>query len=252
MQSIALISGLIGAIASAILGFGVRLFLDKRAQKDAERRLAFVYLVKVSDVVAADIAVRAVIKSLVPADALKELVDSTNGKFGPSHKISAMLAEALQKLTPEEVSSNSGYKAVPRFVKSQLESAKDFKLTSEQLSKLPQDAVFSSNRFQILHGHVMQTVEMWGALFENDERYWVTPEGIHDQWMSLVRFTDAARELRLALIRFGAADQKHATALLSKQVDALFEVVRTKWADQPKLVAAAADSQKAANSEPAA
>jgi len=63
MQTIALISGLIGEIVSAILGFGARLILDKRTQKDAERRLSFVYLVKViSDIVAADIAVRTFIK----------------------------------------------------------------------------------------------------------------------------------------------------------------------------------------------
>lgn len=251
MQPIAIISGLVGALVSAILGFVVRLILDKRAQRESERRLAYIHLVKVSDVVAADIAVRTVVKPLIPQDAFKELVERDKASFGPSHKLSAMLAEALNKLTKEAIEANPNLKAIPRLARTQLEAAKEFKLTAEQLSKLPKDVVFLSNRLQGLHSHVMQCIDMWGALFEQDERYWITPEGIHDQWMSVVRFASTARELRLALIRYGASTPKEAADLLSLQVSYLIGIVSTKWSDQPKLAAAAAaESSKAASNEP--
>ena len=226
--------------------------MDKRAQKESEQRLAFVYLIKVSDVVAVEIAAKQTLKLLMPSEELEKLTHDGAGTFGPSHKVSAMLAQALLKISVEEVRADPNLKVIPRFVKSQLEAAKDFKLTAEQLAKLPKDVVFASNRFQMTHAYVMQCVEMWGAFFENNERYWVTAEGIHDQWMSVVRFVQAARELRLALIRFGAADHKQATDLLSKQIGYLFEVLLAKWADQPKLAAASAGAQKAAVGEPTA
>lgn len=251
MQPIAIISGLIGAIASAVLGFVVRYILDRRALRDAERRLAYVYLVKVSDVVAADIVIRTVIKLLVPQDYYNELVVCDKNLFGPSHKLSAMLAEALSKLTKESIEGNPSLMAIPRFAKSQMEAAKEMKLTSEQLSRLPKNVVFLSNRFQTSHGQVMQCIEMWGALFENNERYWVTPDGIHNQWMCIVRFAAVARELRLALIRYRATTPKEATELLTKQVSYLIGIISTKWADQPKLAAAAVESSKAASIEPA-
>lgn len=248
MQAVALISGLIGAIASAALGFLVRLVLDRRAQKEAEMRLAFVYLIRVSNVVAAELALKSVIKTMISAEALKEFTKSDSEQFEASHKLSAMLAEGLQKLSTEEIRAEQGYRALPRLVSSQLESAKEVKLTSEQLSKLPRDIVFLCAKFQTSLSHVVQVVESWGAFFENDERYWVTPEGIHDQWMTLVRFAGAAQELRRALIRFGAATPEEARELLSNQIDSGLEVMRAKWADKPKLAAAIA-ARKAASSE---
>lgn len=201
--------------------------------------------------VAADLAVRTAIKAMVPADELKKISEPGSGQFEVSHKLSAMIAEGLQKISFEEIRAEQSYRAIPRFMNSQLETAKEVKLTSEQLSKLPRDVVFSCAKFQTQLTHVLQVVEMWGALFENDERYWVTPEGIHDQWMTVVRFVRAAQELRFALIRFGAASPEEARELLAKLTESGLEIVRTKWADKIKLDAALA-AHKAANGEPMA
>jgi len=156
MQPIALISGLIGALVSAALSFWVRYSLDQRAQRETEKRLAYVYLVKITDVVAVDMSIRTIVKALVPQSVRNEMAESTNSKFTPSHKISVILAEAFQKLTEEDVKSNQQYKVMPAFVKSQLESSKGLILTADQLSRLPKDVIFSINRFHSLLGSALQ------------------------------------------------------------------------------------------------
>jgi len=86
----------------------------------------------------------------------------------------------------------------------------------------------------------MQVIEMWGALFEHGENAWLTPEGIHDQWLALVRYADSAKQLRGALIAAGAATSAEADRLLKRQQNQLLEVLTQKWKNQPKLAAAAA------------
>lgn len=239
MQSHVLISGLIGALLSAGLGFIARLILDRRAIQIAERKLGYVYLVRVSEVVAIDMVTRVVIKALVPPTAIVEL-QAENNAYSPSHKISAMLAEMLKSIPLETIRTDPTYRTIPRFAKAQIESAKDVKLTPEQLSKLPPGVIFDSNRYIALHGHVMQVIEMWGALFEHGENTWLTPEGIHDQWLTLVRYIDSAKQLRGALIAAGAATSAEADQLLKRHQNQLLEVVALKWQNQPKLAAAAA------------
>lgn len=246
MQSLALISGLIGALLSAGLGFVARLILDRRAIQTAERKLAYVYLVRVSEVVAMDIVTRVVIKSLVPPSAIAEL-QAENDAYAPSHKVSAMLAEMLKSIPLETVRADPTYRTIPRFAKAQIESAKDVKLSPEQLSKLPPKVIFDSNRYITLHGHVMQVIEMWGALFEHGENTWLTPEGIHDQWLALVRYADSAKQLRGALIAAGAATPTEAAQLLKRHQNQLLEVIAQKWQNQPKLAAAAAALRSSQN-----
>lgn len=249
MQTIAIISGLIGALVSGVLSFGVRLLLDKRAQREAERRIAYVYLVRVSELVAADIIIRSFIKVYVPEEAANDLA-SANDAYEPSHKVSALLAEALSKLTSEDITEDQNLRAIPRFAKTLLDAAKESRFSSEQLSKLPQEAVFACHRFQNYHQYVCQIINMWSDFFENNERYWVTPEGIHDQWRALVRFADHARVLRAALIRYGAATPEQASTLMSAQVKEMHENIASKMTDKPRLLAAAEAAKKAVDSEP--
>lgn len=248
MQTAVVISGLVGALLSGVLGFAVRLYLDKRAQLDAERRIAYVYLVRVSEFVAAEVVVRSAVKVFVPASSLGEL-GSLDGAFEPSHKVSALIAEALTKLPADEVATNPNYRVIPRLASVMLEAAAESRLSLEQLAKLPKDAVFACHQFQNYHRHVCQVVSMWAGFFERDERYWITAEGIHDQWRALTRFADQARAVRNALIRYGAATPAQATALLSSQVNEIHRTVVSKFEDKPKVLAAEQAAEAAAKTE---
>ena len=79
---------------------------------------------------------------------------------------------------------------------------------------------------------------MWADFFEHDDRSWLSPEAIHDQWLGTARFFEHARSLRTALIKEGALSSNEASALLKKQVDKYNEVIISKWKHQPKIQAA--------------
>lgn len=186
-----------------------------------------------------DIVTRVIVKSLVPPRAITEL-QAENDAYSPSHKVSAMLAEMLKSIPLETVRADPTYRTIPRFARAQIESAKDVKLSPEQLSKLPPEVIFDSNRYITQHGHMMQVIEMWGAFFEHGENTWLSPEGIHEQWLTLVRYVDSAKQLRSALIAAGAATSAEAAQLLKRHQNQLLEVIAQKWQNQPKLAAAAA------------
>ncbi|MBF0115586.1 MAG: hypothetical protein HQM04_11180 [Magnetococcales bacterium] len=248
MQPDVIISGFVGALLSAGMGYVVRLHLDRRAQKDAERRLAYVYLVRVSELVAAEIVVkafvRAFVKVFVPADVVKELMSPT-GAYEPSHKVSAILAEIISKKSPEEFKNNHDSIGVLRLVNEMLGAAKESRLSAEQLSKLPREAIFSCHQFQKHHVYICQVVSMWIGFFENGERCWFTSDGIHNQWRALVQFLDHARSVRDALVLYGAATQEQANLLLSRQIHEINEAYVSNSLDQRKITAATIDVKQA-------
>ena len=65
MTSVALISGLIGALLSAGLSFWIRSYLDKRALQNLEHALAYVHLVQVSHLVAMRTVITTYFKTLL-------------------------------------------------------------------------------------------------------------------------------------------------------------------------------------------
>lgn len=106
MQTVALISGLIGALISAGLSYWIRATLDRRNQKESEARLAYVYFVRISEQVAIELVVSSFIK-IMAGERARESLASRDGTFEPSHKLSVLLAEEIQKLTPREAKSNT-------------------------------------------------------------------------------------------------------------------------------------------------
>lgn len=245
MQSLALISGLIGALISAGLSYWIRATLDRRNQKESEARLAYVYFVRISELVAMDLVVSSFIKIMAGESARESLV-SKDGTFEPSHKLSVLLAQEIQKLTTEKLKETPGLSIIPVFLKSQLEALSESKLSAEQLSKLPRETVFTYSLFLNYLSHLRGTVLLWMTSFEEQQTSWVTPEAIHDQWIGVSRFFGHARSLRAALVLAGAATKSEASTLLQKQVSTYNEIIYAKFQHQPKLKAAIAEAKSAA------
>jgi hypothetical protein len=246
MQNIALISGLIGALISAGLSYWIRSSLDRRNLRDGERKLAYVYFVRISDLIALEIVVTSFIKNLV-GDRARESLASKDGTFEPSHKLCVLLANEIKKLTPDKLKETPGLSIVPIFLESQLESMSESKLSAEQLSELPKETVLNYSLFLNYGSHLQGVVVLWIAVFEKRQMSWVTPEAIHDQWLAVARLFDHARQLRSALLSAGAASPSEATALLKKQVTTYNENLLANFQHRPKLQAAIAETEAAAN-----
>lgn len=245
MEKIALLSGLIGALLSAALSYGIRASLDKRALRHAESRLAYVHLVQISQLVAMEAVLTNYFRLLVGGRA-GDTLTSKDGTFQPSHKISVLLAQQLQKSKPEKWKDEPGFSVVPVFLKSQLDSISDSKLTAEQLSKLPKESVLIYAQFLSYLSHVRGVVLLYVSFFEDEKPPLITAENLHDQWLTMKRFFDHAGKLRLALVSGGAASAIEAATLLQRQVALYNEQLVSKLQDKPKIDAALAQASSEA------
>ena len=239
MQTIALISGLIGALASGALAFGVRIYLDQRAQREAERRLAYVHLVSVTEYVAIEIAVVSYAKAYVSDDTVAKF-RAEDGAYELPHAISAFLSEAILKTQPIEGKHKSRIRHLSKYAATLLASENEVRLSPEQLSKLPRSLVVASYEFQAHHASVCLLVDLWVDMLGSEDRSWVTPSWFQDQWRSVVRFSQAARRLRDELILYGAATKEEGYRILLRRALAAHEMFAAQISDNSKLEAAQA------------
>lgn len=201
-------------------------------------------MVKISQLVAMGSVVKTVAK-IYAGDAVKSAMETTDGKFETSHAISVVIADAIKKVTPKMLKAKqSGLKHASAFLESQLESISDSKLTAEQLSKLPKEAVLTYSLYLTYLSHLQDVIKSWSIFLENFDNSWATPEAVHDQWLTLVHLDEQSRALRLVLYKASGISAKEADALLQKQVKAHLENVMGKLQHKPKLEAAQVDLKK--------
>lgn len=241
MQNLALLSGLIGALISAGLSYWIRDKLDSRSMRNAEVRLAYVYFVRISEFVAFDVVIRSLVSSFSKTyggERFDELFSSKSGSFEPSHAASVLIAQELQKLTPEKLKENSSLSIIPIFLKLQMDAISESNLSAEQLSKLPKDVVFVYSLFLKHLSYMRGIILLWTSFFEQQNTSWVTPEAIHEQWIAIAKLFEHARSLRSALLSADAASTSEASVLLKKQISVYNETFFDKLKDKPKLQAA--------------
>jgi len=243
MNSSTLVSGLIGALISAALSFAIRAFLDKRSLRDREKRLAYVHVVRISEIVAADIVFRSFLKVMIP-DRIRDEIKSKDGSFDPPHILSALFARQFKTITPEKLEELPGRSVIVPFLQSLVEGIDESRLNAEQLSTLPKEAILDYSLFLKYLSHLRGSLLLWISLFDKKDISWVKPEVFHDMWLTLTRFVEHARKLRSALIRSGAANGPEASALLKQQIEKFNEDLLTKMQQTPKIQAAMVEADK--------
>lgn len=242
MEASTLISGLIGALISAALSYIVRIKIENRSKRIAQKKQAYVYLVRISEIIAAHVVAKSFISTMIN-DEVKQKLSAAEEDFEASHAICALLAHHLKDVSDEKI-SELGLKSAPRYFTPLIESTKESRLTPEQLSKLPKKTVYTCHKFQKSLDQILQLTAMWTSYIEDGDRFWVTPEGLHDHWTTITRFLKQAEDTRISLVIYGAATLNEAEVLLDKQVKEAHEAVWTRFRNTSPL-AAAAESIKA-------
>ena len=250
MNSVALVSGLIGALLSAGLSYWIRSYLDKKALQISERSLAYVHLIQVSHIVAMRNVLTNYFKALL-GDNFTQTMTSKDGLYQPIHKASVVFANLLNNSEPKKWKETAGVSILPVFFKSQLESISASKLTADQLAKLPRDAVLSYSQFLNSLSYVRGIFLIYISLVEDSHPPQITAENIFDQWTTINEFFQRADKLRLALVKNGAATDNGAAMLLANQMATYSEQLLLRLKEQPQVAAALAEvSSDAAKSKP--
>jgi hypothetical protein len=248
-QALALIAGLVGAIVSAVFAFAIRWYLDRHNERKAERRVAFVHLVQVSEIVALDGLARGAAKTFAIDEGIKSLA-SADGAYNPSHAISVLLHRELSKITPESLASKPEASAIVRVLRTYAEGSKEKELTTAQLATLPRDTILAYRNYLTARSYVFQCIELWLELFERGSGSWFTPELIHHHWVLLDSFVKKASVLRTALIAQSGISRSLARQILVQQIETLGKAYLSVFTEQPKIKAAmraAADAVETTN-----
>lgn len=220
MQLSNLLAGLIGALISAGLSLIVRWFMDHRAQLQAERRIGYVHVVAVSEVLAMERLLRTYLDALGITEKFGKLGDS-GGKFEASHRASVLIADAIKNAPPDTLRFPDGQAVDPRQLKRMLEALQQSKLGTDVLSRFPRGTIQLALRLQSCEEQVSAGLGLWLATINDDDRTWVSPKAIYEQWTAIGRLVDTARALRLAMIEAGVLDAAEAAALLKSQTQHL-------------------------------
>jgi hypothetical protein len=229
---LALISGLLGAVITAIFNYFINIKLINRTHKIREQQTAYVYLVKVSLVIAAEIFIKSELKSFMEKAGLTK---SGEDFFGIA--MCAVLAEGINKLELENLEE------IKKFLR-KAETEKifdeffDYKISDELLAEFPRTAVVNYSLFSGYASGTKSIIAIWFAWARTGDSTLLTAENIYNQWMTIKNFFASAKALRDILIEKGNVSDKDAMELVNKQLEEIKKGSAEITSAKPKLEAA--------------
>lgn len=227
---IALLSGLLGAVITAIFNYFINIKLAKREQKRKEQRMAYVYLVKVSDIVAIDLMLRKIIsrelKKLDPNNVFQGFIKSISEKLNMPHAACTLIAKALNDTDSDPI------KKIRDSLQSLSQSEYDFpevmgfQLPDEMLVQLPRESVIHYSSFIKNIFAIRQAYNLWLHWAKTGERDLLKANILYSHWSTIKDISTNARKLRFILIEKGRVSHDEAENLLSLQETKLTEGVK--------------------------
>lgn len=204
-------SGLLGASISAYFSYRIRLSLDEKAKRDAEQKLAYVYIVKLSLFLAINTWLTSYLKNLT--DQLDDPIPE--GEFELGHAISVLFEDALAN---SETDGAGKFKAIEQLIDQFVENLTKTYMSNEQQAKLPKEAIIFYQRYEQQLKQVVGTIQMLKIYLSNSEmKKELTANAINDGIETVKSFFDAAGLLRAAMVEYGNISKAEAISILEQQ-----------------------------------
>jgi len=217
---IALLSGLFGAVITAIFNYLINIKLAKRDQKRKEQRMAYVYLIKVSDIVATDLVFRKYfsweVKRRDPDNTLQNFqakLKSMSPKLDMAHGACVLFAKVLN----EDDSGRAKIRDIFRsFSESEkyFEEALRFRLPDELLVQLPRESVIHYSLFIKNILAIDRALNLWVRWAKTGENNLLTTNTLYSQWTAFRDIATNAHHLRDVLIKKGKVSHLEAENML--------------------------------------
>jgi hypothetical protein len=211
---IALISGLVGAIATAVFSYIVQQRLAKKRREEEEARLAFVYLVKVSEILSVEAMIlflthmfKGFFEKIIKPKLEEIYVE--NKELNMTHTYCALVANLIKDFAKDKIGSDAKL-VMGAFLDSNKRQIEEFTISPTLLAQLPKEAIIS---YESLGGSIQNmrhTIKQWRQWIETKDDNLVTTEFIYNQWNGLNGLIENARKLRKALIKKGRVSQSEA------------------------------------------
>lgn len=211
-------AGLVGALISAVFSFFIRSYLDSRNSVKVREHAAYVHLIQINDLLAMFGSITSVLKEKLEE---KKLVPRGGPvKFDFSFMITAIIASEVTDLGGPEVHQATARKLLG-VISSLTEALADAKLSSDDLAKLPIDAISPYHDFVGQIGAIRGILHQTAAALERE-----TPSlplsavNMQTSWRLIQRAATSANKLYAALAKASGQSKTNIESLsLSRRAE---------------------------------
>ena len=216
MEKFSLISAIIGGLITAIFTYLVRITLFRKSEKRKQQRLALLYLIRISEIVAWKRALEFAFRD----DINKIKNEISDKKDYILHAACITVSETLKKKSEDRKFLSDS------LIKQIVDIAKDptteghylgYKIEDELLSNLPDDAIINYHFFISQVKQTSSALQSWIAAFKSNDFSLLGPETILFQIQGFKKVFESAETLRFSLIQKAGIKRKKASDILSQQ-----------------------------------
>jgi len=218
---IVLISAIIASVVTALLSYYVQQRLSEKRREEEEEQLAFVCLVKISEIVTMDLLFKEIMKVIKAAygelfSSIYSKIKPQNGSYETIHSICVIFEKVFNEKMDEELRNK--IKNTVELYKEVLNDYIDsFNIPISLLSKLPRRSVVSYNNIKSSLINVKSIIKYWHLWQKSDKIENINAEDIYNQWFILKSLLEEAYDLKKVLIDKGRIGEKEANRIIYEQ-----------------------------------
>lgn len=227
ISMVALLSGLIGALVSAYLGYVVRIKVKERGDQEHRKAVAHVHFLQLTDFVASDFYLKEFLGRIS-----KEYEPNSND-FALSHKAAAFLASKIAALESDALKQVHGL--LKPIITVSTESMDRFTLSQDQLAELEPDTIYVYNRYVTSSLRLKTSLTLIESLLEKGDPKLLDASILHGVFLSYRTFADASGVLRAAFKHAAGVSDNYSFQCLTRSYTAIQKDVRSSFENSSQL-----------------
>jgi hypothetical protein len=220
---IALSSGLLGALITAILNYLVRAKLASRDLTKREKRIAYVYFIKLSQLIGFIISIRHNYSEMLMNQLNKSSIDFS--KPGGIHLLCFFIAKALNESSiMDEIKNN--IVSFEMMEKTFSHTFNHFSLPDELLAQFPRQAVVYYNRFILSISSTVTHSNQWVYWAKTNDLKTLTGQTLYMQYLSFKILIETSQKLYEAIKNKSGISSEEADRTLNEQKEDADRVIK--------------------------
>jgi len=194
---IALIAGLSGSVATAFLSYLVQHLLAKKRRKEEEQRLAFIYLSKISGMLACEQIIktlldtyRNVLMKYLPEQ--MEVLKPKEGRYEPSHIICVAIYRMLKEVTAKDEKLREFQSLFSRIESGSTSFIEELRIPLPLLSQMPRHAILAYENFTSSLIGLRSAWLTWKTWMDKPDETLIRPNALFGQWLGIQLLSEDA------------------------------------------------------------
>lgn len=217
---IALVSGLFGAVITAIFNYVINIKLAKREQERKEQRIAYVYLAKMSQLLSLESSTRQYISDSPEVKEVKDLLQKIKKDISrPTFpfEFCVVIAGALKKDTDLMVKIKESYSFFEMAERLLDQAFDNFKIPVDLLAQFPRDAIIHYEQFIGSILGIKNIINQWLYWIKTGDTKLISDTVLYSHYLSGKLFMEASHKFYEVIKNKAGISTKEAEELLRKQ-----------------------------------